>query len=52
MQISLILGRAYELGNGVKQDLSNAFKWYLISAEKGDVNAQIIIAANMQQATE
>ncbi|MEI8602358.1 tetratricopeptide repeat protein [Shewanella sp. PP-Sp27a-2] len=41
---SLILGRAYELGNGVKQDLSNAFKWYLISAEKGDVNAQIIVA--------
>ena len=34
------LGECYELGEGVKQDIAEAAKWYKKAAEQGDSDAQ------------
>ena len=34
------MGDCYRLGDGVEQDYSAAFKWYQLSAEQGDPEAQ------------
>ncbi|NOY75290.1 MAG: sel1 repeat family protein, partial [Kiritimatiellaeota bacterium] len=37
------LAEAYYYGRGVDKDLTRAVKWYKISAEKGDVNSQLVL---------
>ena len=38
------LGIVYELGRGVHQDTAAAIKWYDLSAQQGDVDAQMQLA--------
>ena len=35
----VLLGRCYENGLGVPQDLATAFKWYMLAAEQNDAEA-------------
>ncbi|HGM9946277.1 TPA: tetratricopeptide repeat protein [Providencia rettgeri] len=42
----IALGGMYSLGMGVKQDVSQAAKWFQKAAEQGDVNAQFLTAQN------
>ena len=38
------LGYSYEHGQGVKQDLAEAVKWYSVGAERGDLQAALQLA--------
>ena len=40
----VLLGRCYENGLGVPQDLATAFKWYMLAAEQNDAEAQTLVA--------
>ena len=40
----VLLGRCYENGLGVPQDLTTAFKWYMLAAEQNDAEAQTLVA--------
>ncbi len=40
----MLLGRCYENGLGVPQDLATAFKWYMLAAEQNDAEAQTLVA--------
>ncbi len=40
-----ILGRMYDLGEGVPQDYAEAAKWYRKAAEQGDAKAQFALGA-------
>jgi len=39
-----LLGRAYEVGQGVEPDAAEAVKWFRKSAEQGNLNAQTDLA--------
>jgi TPR repeat protein len=38
-----MLGYMYQNGQGVAQDYAEAFKWYLLAAEQGEVGAQALL---------
>lgn len=40
----VLLGRCYENGLGVKQDLAVAAQWYQLAAEQNDSEAQVLLA--------
>lgn len=40
----VILGRCYENGTGVPQDMAVAAKWYQLAAEKNDSEGQVLLA--------
>ena len=42
----LMLGAAFDYGNGVEQDKAEAVRWYRLAAEQGDAAAQSCLAAN------
>lgn len=46
-----LLGKLFEDGSGVKQDLREAFDWYKLSAEQGVVEAQDKIANFYERGT-
>ena len=46
----VLLGRCYENGLGVPQDLATAFKWYMLAAEQNDAEAQTLVAYMLRAA--
>lgn len=44
------LGRIYEVGDGVIVNTAESFKWYLLAAEDGDVDAQFQLGALLDAA--
>lgn len=48
---SYILGRAYEMGNGIKQNSRDAFYWYCRSAVLGDELGKLALASAYESGT-
>jgi TPR repeat protein len=42
----VMLGAAFDYGNGVKQDKGEAVRWYRMAADQGDITAQSALGSN------